>query len=135
MLTALTKGVRFRVAVLLAALAVFAFVAPPIAVAFAPTEYAVHCLTHDDHGMVTADHDQAVDRHHPGDIDHEKHGSGGDHKANCCGLFCVTALLPGFGHVFEHAWAGTPVSYGLQTSFSDQAPDRLDRPPISRLSS
>ncbi len=134
MLTALSKGFLFRVAIWIAALAVFAFVAPPIAVAFAPTQHAVYCLTHDDHGVGQADHDQAADGHHPNDLDHEKHGSGG-HKTNCCGLFCVTALLPGLGYMFEHAWAGTPVSFGLQASFSGQAPDRLDRPPISRLSS
>jgi hypothetical protein len=106
MLVALTRGTLFNVAIWIAALAVFAFAAPPIAVAFAPTEYVVHCLTHDDHGMGMADQDQAVDHHHPGDLDHEKHGSGGDHKANCCGLFCVTALPASSGHTFEHAWAG-----------------------------
>jgi hypothetical protein len=132
MLAALTRGTLFNVAIWLAALAVFAFVAPPIAVAFAPAEYAVHCLTHDDQGMGMADHDQAVDHHNPGN--HEKHGGGGDHKANCCGLFCVTALPASSGHSFEHAWAGTPVSFALQINFSGQTPARLDRPPISRLS-
>jgi hypothetical protein len=136
MLTALTKGVLSRVVIWIAALAIFAFVAPPVALAFAPTQHAVYCLTHEDHGVGLADHDQAVYHHRPGELDHEKHRSGYHPQANCCGPFCVTAfLLASFRHGFEHAWAGTPVFWGLRTSFSGQTPDRLDRPPISRLSS
>jgi hypothetical protein len=135
MLTALMSGSLFRVAIWVAAAAVFAFVAPPIAVAFAPTGNAVYCLTHAENAIGHDDHDQAADQQHPGDLGHVKHShGGGDHKSHCCGLFCVTALAPSLGHVFEHTWPPTPVFFGLQTSFSGRTPDRIDRPPISRLS-
>jgi hypothetical protein len=133
MLTALTRGPLFRVAIWIAALAVFAFVAPPIAVALSPTQHAVYCLTHDDHAIGDSAEDQAVDHHKTGDLDHAKH-EGTDQKARCCGLFGVTALPPGFGHVFAYGWTHTPVFFGLQASFSGRTPDRIDRPPISRLS-
>jgi len=135
MLTALMSGSLFRVAIWVAAAAVFAFVAPPIAVAFAPTGNAVYCLTHAENAIGHDDEDHALDDHHPGGLDHVKHSHGdGDHKSHCCGLFCVTALAPSLGHVFEHTWFRTPVFFGLQTSFSGRTPDRIDRPPILFLS-
>ena len=134
MLTALMRGSLFRVAIWVAAAAVFAFVAPPIAVAFAPTGSTVYCLTHVDYAIGHDDQDQAADHQHPGDLDHVKHSHGdGDRKSHCCGLFCVTALAPKLGHVFEHTWSRTPVFFGPQTSFSGRTPHRIDRPPIPPL--
>jgi hypothetical protein len=135
MLTALTRGVLFRAAIWVAAVAVLAFVAPPIAVAFAPAKNAVYCLTHDDHAIGRDDQDHAADHHHPGGLDHVKHSPGdGDHKSHCCGLFCVTALAPSLGHVFKHTWSRAPVLFELQTSFSGRTHERIDRPPIPFLS-
>ena len=133
MLAALTRGTLFKVAIWVAALAVFSFVAPPIAVAFSPSKTAAYCLTHVDHAFVH-EHDQ-TDAVQPGvghHDDHAKH-SHGDHKSTCCGLFCVTALAPSV-YVFEPAWSGSAVSSALETSFQGRMPDRLDRPPISLLS-
>jgi hypothetical protein len=135
MLTALMRGSRFRVAIWLAAAAVFAFVAPPIAVALAPTGNAVYCLTHGDHAIGHDEQDQAAGHQHPGDLGQVKHLHGnGDSKSHCCGLFCVTALAPSLGYIFDDTWFDAPAFFSLQTNFSGRTPDRLDRPPIPRLS-
>src|SRR3989337_2579738 len=107
MLTALTNGVRLRVATLVATLAIFSFVAPPTALAFAPSETAVHCLSRTDHELVPHGHAEALQ---PGSThDHEDHAehSHGDHKSACCCLFSVTALVPDSGHLSEPGLSGS----------------------------
>src|ERR1700693_526945 len=57
MLTALRSGIRFRLAVVLAALASLCFVAPPAVLAFGHGENTVNCLAHADgvdHGAAMA---------------------------------------------------------------------------------
>ena len=134
MLTALTTGVRLRVATLVAALAIFSFVAPPMALAFAPSKTAVHCLSRTDHEF--APHGQA-EALQPGSIhDHEDHAehSHGDRKSACCCLFSVTALVPDSGDLSEPELSRSAAFSAIEASFHGFTPDRLNRPPISLLS-
>lgn|SRR5581483_11075652 len=135
MLAGFRRGNRFRIAIAMATLAVFAFVAPPAAVAFAPTPGTTYCLTHSDHGMGLAHHDQSIADHHSGasvnsKFSHEE----GDRKYNCCGLFCVVALAP------EIRGMPAPLLIQLEQSsvtvpgFHSRMPEPHFRPPISRLS-
>ena len=136
MLVALTKGIRFRVAMAMAAFAVFAFVAPPIAVAIAPTEHAIYCLTHDDHAIGRVLHDHATGHHDPGDLDRVKHSKdGGKQASHCCGLFCVTALAPEIRQESNPPILNPEQSSGIEPSFHSRSPELPFRPPIARLSS
>lgn len=131
MLTAWRRGVQFRIAIAVAALAVSAFVAPPIAVAFAPAPSTVYCLTHDDHVMVVAHEDHARIHDHSGHLDQAKHShKEGESKKHCCGLFCVTALTPeirGIPRPLLMEPEQTPLGY---SSFHSRAPELPFRPPI-----
>jgi len=132
MLTALTKGVRLRVATLVAALAIFSFVAPPMAFAFAPTKSAIHCLTHADDELTSQ-----AEALQPGSAhDHEDGAehSRGDHKSACCCLFSVTALVPDSGDLSEPELSRSAAFSAIEASFHGFTPDRLNRPPISLLS-
>ena len=121
-------------ATLIAALAIFSFVAPPMALAFAPSETAVHCLSRTDHEL--APHGQAEALQPSSTHDHEDDAehSHGDHKSACCCLFRVTALVPASGHLFEPGLSGSAAFSALEASFYGLMRDRLDRPPISLLS-
>lgn len=132
MLVALATGVRLRLATLVAAISVFSFVAPPIAVAFAPTKSAIHCLTHADDEFalqVEAIQPDSANDHK----DHVKH-SRGDHRSACCCLFSATALIPDSGHLSEPGLSSSPAFSALEASFYGLMQDRLDRPPITLLS-
>jgi len=136
MLATLRRGVRFRIAFAMATFAVFALVAPPMAVAFAPAERAAHCLTHNDHAIGQQRADHAADHeHHPGDLDQAKHSHQGDkHPSQCCGLFCVTAIAPEIRQLTNPPLEGSQLSSLVVPSFHRGAPELLFRPPISPLS-
>jgi hypothetical protein len=136
MLATLRSGIRFRIAFAMAAFAVFAFVAPPIAVAFAPTEGAVYCLTHNDHAIGHEQVDHAADHeHHPGDLDQVKHSHQGDkHPSHCCGLFCVAALAPEVRQLANPPLEGPQLSAFVVPGFHRRLPELHFRPPISPLS-
>jgi len=125
MLTALTTGLRFRLALLLAAFAAVCFVAPPAVLAFGHGSATADCMAHADmvgHGkLATAQHSQ----HHG---DHSTPTS--NHQPSCCGLFCMSALAADFGIV--EAQTTPSISHPLREPilFSRVA-ERLDRPPIS----
>lgn len=132
MLTALMTGVRLRVATLVATLAIFSFVAPPMAFAFAPTKSAIHCLTHADDELTSqAEALQPGNIHHHEDDAEHSHG---DHKSACCCLFSVTALVPDSGHLSEPELSRSAAFSAIEASFHGFTPDRLNRPPISLLS-
>jgi hypothetical protein len=128
MLTALTTGVRLRVAALVAVFAVFSFVAPPIALAFASGKTAaVYCLTHPDQEF--APQAQVAGSAH--DLEDSARHSHGDHKSACCCLFSVTALVPGSGHLAEPGLSSSEAFSALEASLYGLMRERLDRPPIS----
>jgi len=142
MLTVLTKKLRVRAAITLAALYAFCLAAPPVALAFVDGATAAHCLF-DDHGIAKP-HEAAVaahvhadgtaHRHHDAGAPHQSSKSDGDdYPATCCGLFCLTALTANP----EAALAVTVRHSSIfSVSFEElvgRGPDRINRPPISLL--
>jgi hypothetical protein len=86
MLAALRKGWCFRAAFALAAFAAVCFVAPPAVLAFGGN--ALHCLSHAD--AVNHDMGVAVTGHDHGTLP----AVPAQHHPDCCGLFCLSALMP-----------------------------------------
>jgi hypothetical protein len=123
MLTALTSGLRFRLAITLAAFAALCFVAPPAVLAFGHGAHTADCLAHAD--MVDHGNFAAHGTNHP-----IGHSTPADHHMGCCGLFCLSALAVDNGEtvapVLRH---GLPFP-ALTTSLLSRVPERLDRPPI-----
>jgi hypothetical protein len=126
MLTALTTGLRFRLAILFAIFASLCFVAPPAVLAFGHGANTINCLAHADmvnHGRVTS-HDVG----HHGD-----HSSpAGNHQMTCCGLFCLSALAADSAVIDPVAAVSAPLPT-RETSLFSRVAERLDRPPISLL--
>jgi hypothetical protein len=127
MLIFLTTGLRFRLAILLTALAALCFVMPPAALAFGHGEQTAHCLSHADmvdHGAIkgaTANHHA----NHPAPAD--------SHQTNCCGLFCLSALPAEIGEIVEGIAIGSALSPAPEPHLVSQSPKRPDKPPISSL--
>ena len=126
MLTALTTGLRFRLAIAFAALAAFCFLVPPAALAFGHGEHAVHCLAHAD----AVGHDVAKEA---GFKTHDQSHPAGSHQMTCCGLFCLSALpADGGGDVIDQMGSDATLLPATVPLLS-RAPDRPDRPPIFLL--
>ncbi len=127
MLTALTTGLRFRVAIVLAAFASLCFIAPPAVLAFGHGENTVNCLAHADgvdHGAAMA-HGMKHHGDHP--LGAHQPGSG------CCGLFCMSALAADTGETLETIEAGTVLSPAIEARPFSRVPELPDRPPIPLL--
>jgi hypothetical protein len=128
MLTTLTTGLSFRLAIILAALAALCFVMPPAALAFGHGEHTADCLAHADmvnHGVVAK---------HVGVNDHADHSApAGLHQMTCCGLFCLSALPADLGEVVDRINTGSPILPLPERHPLSQGPSRPDRPPISLL--
>lgn len=127
MLTALSTGLRFRVAITVAAFAALCFVAPPAVLAFGHGSNTVQCLSHADavdHGMNEA---------HGGQHHGDRSAPAGDHKMTCCGLFCLSAIEADSGNVIDHADAGSAPFPAFEPILFGRVTERLDRPPISLL--
>ncbi len=126
MLAALRTGRYFRVAFALAAFAVVCFVAPPAVLAFGHGGNTLHCLSHADsvnHAMgVTAKaagHDHGTlpavpVQHHPG----------------CCGLFCLSALMPAPAPLLQPAAFALAFAPFAAIGFLSDVADNPDPPPI-----
>ena len=126
MLIALRSGLRFRLAVVLAAFAALCFVAPPAVLAFGHGGNTIDCLAHAD--MVDHGRTATNDTKHHGD-----HSSpAGDHQMTCCGLFCLSALAADSGVIDPVAAPSAPFP-ARETSVFSRVSERLDRPPISLL--
>jgi hypothetical protein len=127
MLTTLTTGLSFRLAIVLAALGALCFVMPPAALAFGHGDHTADCLAHADmvnHGVVKP----------AGVNDHAHHSApAGSHQMNCCGLFCLSALPAEIGEVFSGIVRGPALLPTLELHLPSQSPERPDRPPISPL--
>ena len=128
MLTALTTGLRFRFAILLAAFAALCFVAPPAVLAFGHGAAMVDCMAHADmvdHGTLASVR---------GMKHHGNHSApAGDHQPSCCGLFCMSALVSD-GAVIVPVAVGSAPFPALEASLFGRVSERLDRPPISSSS-
>jgi hypothetical protein len=127
MLTTLMTGLRFRLAIVLAALAALCFVMPPAALAFGHGEHTAHCLTHADMVEQGAAKGASIDNHanHSAPV--------GSHQMTCCGLFCLSALPAEIGEAVSRIVRGPALSLAPEPHLLSQAPERPDRPPISPL--
>jgi hypothetical protein len=125
MLTALTTGLRFRVAITLAAFAALCFVAPPAVLAFGHGPNTANCMTHADqvdHGRI-----DASDAGHHGDHS----APAGDRQMTCCGLFCLSALAADGGEATAPAAIYSAPFPVREIRLFSRVPERIDRPPIS----
>ncbi len=143
-MSALTKTLRVKAAIVLAVLYVLCILAPAVAFALSDNPAVAHCLTEGHVGV----HDHGAQHEHGGKLHvhadgtaHQHHDDGAapqapadDGKgpiASCCGLFSVVAI------------AGEPVpSFGLDSlasvvlpifgeALSGRGPERINRPPIT----
>ena len=127
MLVTLRTGLRFRLAMALAAFAALCFVAPPAVVAFGHGSNTMNCLGHAD----TIDHGAA--KRAEGD-DHAGHSTpAGSHQMTCCGLFCLSALPAEMGGVVGSIDTGLGLAPAPEPHLLSQLPELPDRPPISLL--
>jgi hypothetical protein len=138
MLRRLTKAVRRRTARVLVVLYAACLLAPAAAIALGCA--VPPCLADDTHGVVrTALHEHGGNAHVHKDGTVHQHSKGPDGHATdpdaqCCGLFCTSALpailidmpLPPFQTRAAH--------FAEVDALAGRAPDRLDKPPISSLS-
>ena len=130
MLTALTTGLRFRLAIALAIFAALCFVAPPAAQALGHGTNTIDCLAHAgmvNHGWKAADHSTGHARHG----DHSRPAGG--HPMSCCGLLCLSALAPELGGVILPVATGSAPIAAQEPRLVPRVPERPDRPPISLL--
>jgi hypothetical protein len=142
MLTWLTRRRRIRAAIASAAIYAACVVAPPIALAFADSAVAAHCLTEDNRGLadrhaqgdapgVVHAHDDGTMHEHSNDAaPGSDEGEQTKQAASCCGLFCFVAVTGdlnlGVGQP-AHASSVLPV---LDEHLDGRGPDRINRPPI-----
>ncbi|MGH6865676.1 MAG: hypothetical protein ACREDO_05810 [Methyloceanibacter sp.] len=140
MLTALTTGLRFRCAILLAGFASLCFVAPPAVLAMGHGKDTVHCLANADtvnHGMNNAGggshhgHQPAVPEGKS--ASHTDHSAPDAHQMNCCGLFCLSAVEVEAREIIDLG-CGQAYFPSRADNLLGRSPERLDRPPISLLS-
>jgi hypothetical protein len=141
-MSALTKTLRVKAAIVLAVLYALCILAPAIAFALSDNPAVAHCLTEGHVGV----HDRAQHEHggklhvHADGISHQHHDDGtapppaaDDGKgpiASCCGLFSVVAIagepVPSFG--FDSL--ASVVLPALSGALSGRGPERINRPPI-----
>jgi hypothetical protein len=125
MLTTLTTGLRFRLAIMFAFFASLCFVAPPAVAAFGHGTATVDCMAHADkvgHGKMATTQET---KHHG---DHSTPTRNQQHS--CCDLFCMSALAAHDGVIQLVAAPSTPIST-LDPILFNRVAERLDRPPIS----
>lgn len=130
MLTALTTGLRFRLAAAFAIFAALCFVAPPAAQALGHGKNTIDCLARA--GMV--DHGRTVAHHATGYPHHGDHSApSSDHQMSCCTLVCLSALAVELGGVsLPIALRSAPVA-AQEPRLVPRIPERPDRPPIPLL--
>jgi len=140
---------HWRVAATFAGAYLLCMLAPPLALAFADSAEALHCLTarHEHRSPVAAadkvgtPHSHEAHPHHDaaGQQDHRSHDTGGppaggkNIASDCCGYLCLSAIP--VGPVLcvdpQERMLTTEVLGGQ--SIAGRGPDRIDRPPIVLL--
>jgi hypothetical protein len=142
-MSALTKTLRVKAAIVLAALYALCILAPAVAFALSDNPAVAHCLTEGHVGV----HDHGSKHEHGGKLHvhadgttHQHHDDGAapqapadDGKgpiASCCGLFSVVAIpgepVPSFG--FDSLASVVLPIFG--EALSGRGPERINRPPI-----
>jgi hypothetical protein len=132
MLTALGTGIRFRLAIALAAFAALCFTLPPAVLAMGHGADTVACLSHADavnHGMAKVQdqvHDAALsDAAHDGE-----HAPPADHhQMSCCGLYCLSAMPASEAGETDRPALGMPHTLTPAPRLLSGAPVLLERPP------
>ena len=138
MLRTITKSMRFKAAIFLAALYAFTAIAPHAAMAFGNAHGAAHCLTVEtasahDHGQTTHKHADGVEHTHAAPQADEKN-SASDEKgpaAACCGLFSCSAMLIETRGLMPRPVTASIVTLPLPDLVDGQGPARINRPPIA----
>jgi hypothetical protein len=142
-MSALTKTLRVKAAIVLAALYGLCVVAPALAFALSYNPAVAHCLTeghvgvhdhganHEHGGKLHAHADGSAHHHHDdGAAPQPSHDDGKAAIATCCGLFSVVAIpgepIPSFG-LDSLASVVLPA---LGEALSGRGPERINRPPI-----
>src|SRR6266480_647362 len=103
-MSALTKTLRVKAAIVMAVLYVLCILAPAVALALSDNPAIAHCLTEGHVGV----HDHGANHEHGGKLHVHADGSGRQHHndvmaaiASCCGLFSAVAIpgepIPNFG--------------------------------------
>lgn len=133
MLTRLTRKLRFRAAVIAAAVYALCVVAPPLALALIDDgTIAAHCLTAVDHSEATA-HVPGDDAIHQHPDDNAPTAGGGkahtSHTRSCCGLFGFAAVSDDASHAVVQLILASYLVPTLQAGLFGQSPDRINRPP------
>jgi hypothetical protein len=142
-MSALTKTLRVKAAIVLAALYALCILAPAVAFALSDNPAVAHCLTEGHVGV----HDHGGKHEHGGKLHvhadgttHQHHDDGAapqapadDSKgpiASCCGLFSVVAIpgepVPSLG--FDSLASVVLPIFG--EALTGRAPERMNRPPI-----
>lgn len=126
---------RFKAALALAALYAFCILAPHAALAFTHAANALPCLGESQglahvHKAATTTHVHADGTTHEHKGGKTQHSDGKAQDANCCGLFCVTALTNDPGVVLVVPELGTPSLVALARAPPSRGPERINRPPI-----
>ena len=141
MLVLLTSQWRERAAAILVALYALCLVAPAAAFAFSESPAtAVYLSLTDDHRSMGESglgesglgeshvHQDGMD-HHKSSPDKSNFG-GDDHPGNCCGLFCITAIVPpALGVTALHPMQASAVVLPVAESLFGRSSNRIDRPP------
>lgn len=127
MLTALTRGFRFKLAIALAAFAALCFVLPPAVLAFGHGEHAMQCLAHAD--MI--DHGLSNAAGHVHDGDYSLPPSSHQPGSGCCGLFCMSAIPADLDQTLQGITTGPALALPASPHALSRAPEQPDRPPIS----
>jgi hypothetical protein len=149
MLTALSTGLRFRLASMLAVFAALCFVLPPVTLALGHGENAAACLLHADtvdHGRV-GPHDVAqIDEgrtvahvaHKTALDEYENEGDHAlpacNHQMTCCGLLCLSAVVVSGNEALDQADLGVPRVATPTPHLLVRAPERPERPPNTLMS-
>ena len=138
----LTKRLRLRAALMMAAVYALCVVAPPVALAFTDGAVAAHCLFEDLDGSPHV-HSQSAqkraDAHtHASGTAHDRIDatapikSGGETQGNvvaCCGLFCVPAIFGNQPALLADHVSNSPIFPAIEDRLAGRGPDRLNRPP------
>ena len=141
MLNRLTKKLRWRAAVAVTVFYALCTIAPGLALAFADASTLVHCLSDDHRGAEKSrahahDHEDGLSHSHADD-GASPFGEAEKDKgtpANCCGIFCITALPASLHLAVGEPVHGSALTPALHDRLTGRGPDRINRPPIVSLS-
>lgn len=136
----LTKNLRKRAAILIAVAYAFCVLAPTAALAVADSPTVFRCLSNTSVISNSAEHggaahtlaDGAAHQHKQSGVpDHHSNQDGKADAGNCCGLFCVSALVHESGLAFGPLAPASSSEAMLANGLTGRAPGPLHRPPIA----